>query len=149
MLSKACSRTVYLAEAHFVGENAVEVIVIQRHEPFEALYLIGFEDASDEKDGLFGHAFSNAMRDGVVRINGRRVILVVFGRLFGFGQDFFDDILVLDDAFLLLLGRRNDDGRFHGSRCFFFFIVAVIAWYSLPTGISLQPLLQQIGRAHV
>ena len=67
-----------LAEAHLVGENTVQIVVVQRHEPFEALQLVRFQLATDEHFRLLGDGLADAMGDGVVRLFG--VVFVVLVR---------------------------------------------------------------------
>ena len=41
-----------LAQAHFVGEDAVEMVVVEGHEPVEADHLVGLQLSADQHLGL-------------------------------------------------------------------------------------------------
>ena len=64
-----------LAEAHLVGQDAVQVVVVERDEPLEAAYLIGLQLAADQYARLRTHRLAHSMRHAVVRVH--PVVLVV------------------------------------------------------------------------
>jgi hypothetical protein len=65
-----------LAETHFISENAVEIVVIQRHHPLKTLDLVLLELAADKHVRLLRHLLLDTVSDGVV-VNLARALLVV------------------------------------------------------------------------
>ncbi len=55
-----------LSKAHFVSKNAVEMVVVERDEPLEAMELIVFEFSALEDGGLFGDFFLDGVCEVIV-----------------------------------------------------------------------------------
>jgi len=69
-----------LAQAHLVGQDAVQVVVVEGDEPLEALDLVGLQRAAHQDRRLRVHALLDAMRravEGAGALVGR-LVLVVF-----------------------------------------------------------------------
>lgn len=83
-------------QPHLVGQDAVQVVVVQRHQPLQPFDLVLLEDPVDHQRGLFVHPLG----DGV----GHRVV-----RLQAPGQRLRHPVLIVH----VLLGVLDDVPRVH------------------------------------
>ena len=98
-----------LAETHLVGQDAVQPVVVQRHEPLDAEQLVRLQRAAREKTRLLLDLLLDAVRHGVVGLGlgclGRSVALLAVGAGLGLGHLLLDLHRDLVEHLALLGGR--------------------------------------------